>query len=232
MDKKRTGIMSTAVALLVLASVIGMAGCSGEENEKDHTSVSEKPSEEEKIELITETAPQDGLNLQALSNGKSAVSVWKINLNEQAVAVTGWVKDAAIVCGETERRSDGMCLYLSKASPEWGYTAGVSSKIFAAPDGTVSSYQATDAQTMAEKDLGADVKVFRWAETAGDVCGYKVAFSVPPSGQIRRMSRSRRRCRMRHIRPLMQPFAPMRSRSTEPILPIRTHGLLLRKTAD
>ena len=171
--------MSTAVALLVFASVIGMTGCSGEENEKDHTSVSEKPSEGEKIELITETAPQDGLNLQALSNGKSAVSVWKINLNEQSVAVTVWVKDAAIVCGETEQRSDGVCLYLSKASPEWGYTAGVSSKIFAAPDGTVSSYQATDAQTMAKKDFGADVKVFRWAETAGDVCGYKVAFSVP-----------------------------------------------------
>lgn len=171
--------MSTVVALWMLAGMIGISGCSDSAEKSEQTPSSPDPSEEQKVELVTEAMPQDGISLFALSNGEQAESVWKITLKDDAVGVSVWVKDAAMICDDIAQRSDGVCLYLSKASPEWGYTAGVSAKIFAAPNGRVLSYQASDAQTMAEKDLGADVRVYGWAEQAEEVCGYKVVFSVP-----------------------------------------------------
>ena len=178
MFKRKMKILQSIGALCVLTSMVCASACSGGGNAAEEvTEPSAEP--EHTLERVTETAPEDGLSLSALSNGETAQSVWQISMGEQTISVAVWVRDAVVISGETEQRSDGVCLYLSRASASWGYTPGVSSMIFAFPDGRVTSYQAVDGSTMQAKDLQAFVTVYSWAEQGEDVCGYKVEFEVP-----------------------------------------------------
>lgn len=180
MIKKGMRVLQTGVALLVFSGMVLMSGCSEPDEQRDDPS-DQTDIPDVTVEHVTETAPQDGLALSALSNGENAESIWKIALNESAAEVSVWVKDVSVVCGETERQSDGVCLYLSKASGTWGYTVGSSSRIFAFPDGRITGYQAKDGQTMESMDFGASARVYSWAEQGDVACGYKVVFTVPYS---------------------------------------------------
>ena len=64
-------VLQTGVALLVFSGMVLMSGCSEPDEQRDDPS-DQTDIPDVTVEHVTETAPQDGLALSALSNGAEA----------------------------------------------------------------------------------------------------------------------------------------------------------------